>query len=72
MTGLARSLQLQLTPGQKEYLERLEEYVYWAGRYPVPFKRGTYVLGHSARRLSFRTSDPTLGGELFDTLVKLV
>jgi hypothetical protein len=72
LTGLARSLQLALTDAEQEYLERLEEYVYWAGRYPVSLKRDTYVDGHSARRLSFITSDPTLGGELFDKLVKLV
>jgi hypothetical protein len=71
LTGLARSLELALTPDEKQYLERLEEYVHWAGRYPVSLTPDTYVGAHSASRLSFITSDPTLGGILFDRLVKL-
>lgn len=71
LTGIARSLQLGLSPDEKEYLQRLEEYVYWAGRYPVPLKRGTYVGAHSSQQLSFITTDPELGTELFDRLAKL-
>ncbi len=71
LTGLARSLGLELPPAEREYLQRLEEYVYWAGRYPVSRRRGTYVEGHSAGRLTFITSDPRLGTELFDKLAGL-
>ena len=71
LTGIARSLQLDLSPTEKEYLQRLEEYVYWAGRYPVPLKRGTYVGAHSSRRLSFYSSDSDMGTKLFDRLAKL-
>ena len=71
LTGFARSLRLELSPTERKYLQRLEEYVYWAGRYPVARKRGTYVDAHSARRLSFITSDPSLGTKLFDKLALL-
>ena len=71
LTGFARSLRLELSPAEREYLQRIEEYVYWAGRYPVALKRGTYVDAHSARRLSFITSDPSLGTGLFDKLALL-
>lgn len=72
LTGIARSLQIDLSPAEREYLQRLEEYVYWAGRYPVARKCGTYVDAHSLRRLSFiNPSDPELGTELFEKLAKL-
>lgn len=71
LTGIARVLQLDLSPSERKYLQRLEEYVHWAGRYPVALKRGTYVDAHSSRRLSFITSDPRLGTDLFDKLVEL-
>lgn len=71
LSGIARSLQIDLSPPEREYLQRLEEYVYWAGRYPVARKRGTYVDAHSSRRLSFITSDLKLGTELFNKLEEL-
>ncbi len=71
LTDHARSLGLELSPAEWEYFQRLEEYVHWAGRYPVSRKRGTYVDVHSAGRLSFVTSDPRLGAQLFDKLAEL-
>ena len=71
LTGSVRSLGLEMSSTEREYLQRLEEYVYWGGRYPVARKRGTYVGALSARRLSFITSDPRLGTELFDKLAAL-
>lgn len=71
LTGSARSLRLELSSTEREYLQRLEEYVHWGGRYPVARKCGTYVGALSAQRLSFITSDPRLGTELFDKLAAL-
>lgn len=72
LIGLARSLQIELILAEQEYFQRLEEYLYWAGRYPVPLKLGTYTDSYAARRLSFSMTDPKLGDELFEKLAKLV
>ena len=64
LTGIARNLDLDPSPVERAYLQRLEEYVYRAGRFPVAKKRGTYVDAHSSERPTFVPSDPGLGAEL--------
>lgn len=72
LTASTGSLDLEMSASEEAYLRRLEEYLHWAGRYPVSLKRGTYVDGHSDRRLTFITSDPQLGDALFRRLAELV
>lgn len=72
LTAAARSLDLEMSPSEEAYLRRLEEYLYWAGRYPISRRRGTYVDGHSERHLTFISSDPELGGALFDRFAEVV
>jgi hypothetical protein len=73
LTGLASSLHLQLTSQEHQYFERLEEFIYWAGRYPVSMKSGTYADSHSAGRLSvIIPTDPEMSDKLFDKLSKLI
>jgi hypothetical protein len=71
LTKLACRLNLQLTSEERNYLERLEEFTYWAGRYPVSRRLGDYADSHSACRLSFVTTDPEMSDRLFDRLSKL-
>lgn len=73
LTGLARDLQLQLTSEEHRYFERLEEFIYWAGRYPVPKKSDIYADSHSVHRLSVDIpNDPEMSDKLFDKLSKLI
>lgn len=72
LTGLSHSLKLQLAAEELDYLGRLEEYTYWGGRYPVSNSLDTFVNGYSARRLSFKPTDPSLSDRLFDKLSKLI
>lgn len=74
LTGLARILDLdpKLTTTEHEYLQRLEEFLWWAGRYPIPKKPGSYAESHATSRLSFKTTDPGLGEKLFDKLASLI
>jgi len=72
LTELACRLNLQLTSEERNYLERLEEFTYWAGRYPVSRRLGDYADSHSAGRLSFVTTDPEMSDRLFDRLSKLI
>lgn len=72
LSASAISLDLDISASEKAYLRRLEEYLHWAGRYPVSLKRGTYVDGHSERQLTFISSDPQLGDTLFQRWAALI
>jgi hypothetical protein len=72
LTALSRDLQLKLTLAERQYLRRLEEYIRWAGRYPVPLNSGEYADSYSGSRLSFTMADPRMGNALFDKLSVLV
>ncbi|MBI2164985.1 MAG: hypothetical protein HYU29_01100 [Chloroflexi bacterium] len=69
LTRFARDLGLALPEEEMQYLKRLEEYIHWGGRYPVPMKADVYAASYSAMRLSFATAYPKLGDALFDKLV---
>lgn len=68
LPAMAKSLTLELTPVEQDYLGRLKEYVLWAGRYPVPRKAGAYVTSERKRLLTFRSDDPQLSEALFERL----
>ena len=72
LSASAISLDLDMSASEQAYLRRLEEYLHWAGRYPVSLKRGTYVDGHSERQLTFISSDPQLGDTLFQRWTALI
>lgn len=72
LSAAAGSLDLDMSASEQAYLRRLEEYLHWAGRYPVSLKRGTYVDGHSERQLTFISSDPQLGDALFHRWADLI
>lgn len=68
LVAMAEWLTLELAPAERDYLRRLEEYVVWAGRYPVPRVSGTYFTSERNRLLSFRSDDPQSGEALFEKL----
>ena len=68
LLAMAESLTLELTPVERDYLRRLEEYVVWAGRYPVPLAAGTSVKSERMGLLTFRADDPQLSETLFEKL----
>jgi hypothetical protein len=72
LTDLAVRLRLQLSDDEADYLRRLEEYVIWAGRYPVSMKPEDYERSHLERQLTFKTTDPELSRLLFERLSEMV
>jgi hypothetical protein len=71
LTGMAKTLALRLNPAELDYLRRLEEYVVWAGRYPVSKKATDFLAGYRERLLTFTSDDPGTADELFDRLAQL-
>src|SRR6266480_3510931 len=69
---IAAALTLELAPVERDYLRRLEEFVVWAGRYPVPRRSDTYATSERDGLLTFMSDDPTRGEHLFDRLAEHV
>lgn len=55
---------------ERDLLQRLQEYLVWAGRYTIPTKPTRYVSKHQLRTL--RASDSALISSLFDRLSKIL
>ena len=72
LVAIADALILELAPAEGDYLRRLEEFVVWAGRYPVPLRSGDYVMSERDGLLTFKSDDPTRGERLFDRLAEHV
>jgi hypothetical protein len=68
LVAMAAWLALEITPAERDYLGRLEEYVVWGGRYPVPRKAENYVTTEREGLLSIRSDDPQLSEALFEKL----
>lgn len=60
----------ELSDKERDLLQRLQEYLVWAGRYNVPTKATRYAAKHGLRTL--RSSDPLLIARLFDRLARLL
>jgi hypothetical protein len=69
LLAIAASLTLDLASNERDFLRRLEEYVLWAGRYPVSRAVEPYVTSERERLLTFRSDDPGLSDRLFERLV---
>jgi hypothetical protein len=63
---------LALTVAESDVLQRIEEYLFWAGRYPVPLKSGTYHNSEVQELRSWRTDDPPLVNSLFQRLTDIL
>jgi hypothetical protein len=68
LTEIAKWLNLELLPAERSLLRRLEEYVHWAGRYPVPEKAGTYVTSDRKQLAAVQSDDPEVSKALFERL----
>jgi hypothetical protein len=60
---------MTLTPEEDELLDRLQEYVVWAGRFPIPTKSGRYHQNLSpVNKHQFSTADFETADRLFEKL----
>lgn len=69
---LIRSILCQLSPDEENLLLRLEEYVVWAGRYPIPKSLHDYKAAEEGRRFTLAGSDVKLVEDMFSRLERLV
>ncbi len=66
ITDFAKRL-MPLTSDEEELLNRLQEYVVWAGRFPIPTKSGRYHQNLSpVNKHQFSTSDFEVADRLFE------
>jgi hypothetical protein len=63
---------LPLTSQEFNLLQRIEEYLFWAGRYPVPLRSGTYHNSEAQELRSGRSDDPPLINSLFQRLTEIL
>jgi hypothetical protein len=66
LVEMAKELAPGLAPRERDYLRRLEEYVVWCGRYPVPKEVEMYVASERRSLRSVRSDDPQLSEALFE------
>ena len=72
LQALATEAQVQLNSDEQDLLFRLECFVTWSGRYPVPTKSVNYPEGSkSSGERTFKTSDPRLIANLCDRLERI-
>jgi len=58
---------------EENLLKRLEEYAFWAGRYPIPVNTNQYLKSIKPHNLrSFTTQDPGLCDTLFERLASII
>ena len=70
ITTLAKSL-VTLTSDEEELLNRLQESILWAGRFPIPLTSGRYHDSHSpVNKHQFSTTDFEVAERLFERLEK--
>ena len=67
-----KSILSQLSPVDENLLLRLEEYVVWAGRYPIPKSARAYKAAEEAGLYKHASSDVKVVEEIFSKLEKLV
>jgi hypothetical protein len=69
ISDFARAL-IQLSDAESNLLQRLQEYLVWAGRYTIPTTRTRYVSRRHLRM--FRSTDYAQCGALFDRLSEIL
>jgi hypothetical protein len=63
---------IHLTQQEFQLLVRIEEYLFWAGRYPLPLKSNAFLNSENQELRSFRTNDPLLIEKLFKKFVAVL
>lgn len=59
---------ISVTAQEDKLLQRMEEYLVWAGRYPLPLKFEAYSNSETKRLRQYRSNDPVLINQLFEKL----
>ena len=59
-----------ISSDELDLLRRLEEFLFWAGRYPLPMSSEVYFNGQN--RLTFRTTDIALINQLFQQFAEIL
>ena len=63
---------LDLASNESQLLQRVEEYLFWAGRYPLPLKSTIYHNSEVQKLRSGRSDDPPLINDLFQRFIKVL
>ena len=63
---------ISTSSNESNLLQRIEEYLFWAGRYPLPIKFGTYNNSEEKKLRSYCNNDPKLIDALFDKLTQIL
>lgn len=72
ISNFARKI-IHLSADELDLLERLEEHIVWAGRYPIPKTAETHSRATEERnRRRFHSDDPKLINKLFEQLSKIL
>lgn len=63
---------ISLNAQELKLLKRIEEYLFWAGRYPLPLKFGIYFNSETQELRSYRSDDPASVDRIFEKLVTVL
>jgi hypothetical protein len=63
---------IELSQQEAKLLARIQEYLIWAGRYPLPLKLNRFLNSEDQNLRSFRTDDPLVIDRLFKRLVEIL
>ncbi len=72
LTTMAQILEIGLTSEETDVLRRLEEYLFWSARYPVPNKAGVYNKARGKKTLRLLPTDAEVIESLFTKISQLV
>jgi len=61
---------ISLTPNETNFLERLEQYLVWAGRYQLPLTAQQFI--NQQDKISVRSDDLALIDQLFEKLAQIL
>jgi hypothetical protein len=65
------NLVASISADERSLLRRLEEYAFWAGRYPIPLNTDQYRKAKDFRSLTY-PQDPALCDTLFERLASMI
>jgi hypothetical protein len=71
LSEIASNLDIPLTQTDVDFLRRLEEYLVWGARYPVPIHAQESARAQKNSLLTVRSYDVQLSDDLFDRLLRL-
>lgn len=73
IAALAKKNISQISQDEFQLLKRLEEYLCWGGRYPIPLNSGTYSNSQNPKNLlTYLSTDSALINHLFSKLCEIL